>query len=289
MSQPKISILTTVYNREKYLAACIESVLASTFNDWELLIVDDGSSDASVRIAKQYEVLDSRIRVYVNRTNLGQFENRNYAATLARGTYLKYLDSDDSIYPHGLEVMVRAAEQFPKAGLIISHDRLHEEAPYPIEMSSEEACQAFYFNKGFPASGPTSALIKRSIFEQVNGFPKPYYVGTDLLLWLKIAQISSIVKIPPALNWYRQHDGQAISAGITSNEYLKLDYFYFQQYLSDPSTKLTPANKVTALALLKKRQLRNIIRYALKTGRFVDAFSILRYNQLGLSDLKYIL
>lgn len=288
MLNPLVSILTTVYNREKYLADCIDSILASTFMDWELLIVDDGSTDASVKIAKQYEAQDNRIKVYINKSNLGQFENRNYAASLAQGIYLKYLDSDDIIYPHGLEVMVSAAEQFPNAGLIISHDRLHEERPYPIEMSSEEACYAFYFNKGFPASGPSSALILRSVFEEVNGFPKPYYVGTDLLLWLKIAQISSIVKIPPALNWYRQHDGQAITAGITSNEYLKLDYLYFLQYLSDSKTKLTPEDKAEAMALLKKRQLRKILRCLIKTGRFVDILTIFRDNQFRLSDLKYI-
>ena len=99
---PIVSILTTVYNREKYLAACLDSVLASGYKDWELIIVDDVSSDASVAIAKSYEQKDARIKVYVNDKNLGDYPNRNKAASYAKGKYIKYLDADDIIYPHGL-------------------------------------------------------------------------------------------------------------------------------------------------------------------------------------------
>jgi len=85
---PKISILTTVYNREKYLAACIESVLASSYQNWELIIVDDVSTDTSVAIAKSYEKKDARIKVYVNAQNLGDYPNRNKAASYAKGKML---------------------------------------------------------------------------------------------------------------------------------------------------------------------------------------------------------
>lgn len=288
MITPFISILTTVYNREKYLTDCIESVLASSFQDWEMIIVDDGSTDNSVAIAKEYEKKEGRIKVYVNETNLGQFENRNFAATLANGSYIKYLDSDDTIYPHGLEIMVNTAKKYPEAGLIISHDKLHEEQPYPIAMNSIESYEAFFFNKGFPCSGPSASLIKKKIFLKIKGFPKPYYVGTDVLLWLKIAQISTIVKIQPALNWYRQHDGQEISKGLTSNEYFKNDYNYYYQYLTDASNPLSEENKKKALALLKRRQVRRIVKYFIKTGNILETYHLIRYNKLSITDLKNI-
>jgi len=81
---PKVSILTTVYNREKYIAACIDSVLASSYKDWELIIVDYLSCDASVAIARAYEQKDARIKVYVNDKNLGHYPNRNKAASYAK-------------------------------------------------------------------------------------------------------------------------------------------------------------------------------------------------------------
>ena len=119
---PKVSVLTTVYNREKYITECIESVLASSFQDWEMIIVDDQSVDRSVEIAQSYAQQDERIKVYVNEVNLGDYPNRNKAASLATGKYLKYLDADDLIYPHGLEIMVKTMECYPQCTLGISQE-----------------------------------------------------------------------------------------------------------------------------------------------------------------------
>ena len=132
MSNPLVSILTTVYNREKYLAACIESVLASCFQDWEMIIVDDQSKDNSVAIAQQYAAKDRRIYVYVNEINLGDYPNRNKAATYAKGKYLKYLDADDLIYPHSLEVMIAAMEQFSEADFGTQYNIRECHQPYPF-------------------------------------------------------------------------------------------------------------------------------------------------------------
>src|ERR1043165_8139265 len=102
---PRVSVLLTAYNREAFIADAIESVLVQTFTDFELLIVDDGSTDRTVEIARRY-LHDSRGRLVQNEPNLGQFPNRNYAAQLARGEYLKFHDSDDLMYPHCLAVMI---------------------------------------------------------------------------------------------------------------------------------------------------------------------------------------
>jgi glycosyltransferase involved in cell wall biosynthesis len=93
-----------------YIAEAIDSVINSNYQNWELIIVDDCSKDRTVEIARKYEKQDDRIKVYVNKTNLGDYPNRNRAASYAKGKYLKYVDADDLIYPHGLEVMVRALE-----------------------------------------------------------------------------------------------------------------------------------------------------------------------------------
>ncbi len=284
-TSPLVSILMTVYNREKYISEAVESVLSQNYENWELLIVDDCSSDSSLEIANNYKALDTRINIYKNKVNLGQFENRNYAASLAKGKYIKYLDSDDLLYPYALTAMVEAIEKYPEAGAAISHNQLHEKKPYPIYLTSEEAHFAFYFNDGFPCSGPSAAIINREVFNKVKGFPKPYYVGTDLLLWLEIATISGIVKIPPALNWYRVHEGQALSAGIQSNEYLKKDYNYLMQFLKRKDCKLNNDDKAFAEKALKKRQIRNLLSLVLKKGRFYTSYKIMKYNNLKLTDI----
>ena len=96
---PLVSLLMTSYNREKYIGFAIESVLASTYTNWELIIVDDGSIDKTVEIAQQYEKKDGRIRFYRNEKNLGDYPNRNKAASYAGGKYIKYVDADDA---HGV-------------------------------------------------------------------------------------------------------------------------------------------------------------------------------------------
>ena len=83
-----MSVLMTAYNREKYIGEAIESVLASSYTNFELLIVDDGSKDNTITIAQSFEQKDSRIKVYINKKNLGDYPNRNYAASLATGKYI---------------------------------------------------------------------------------------------------------------------------------------------------------------------------------------------------------
>ena len=120
-SPPAVSVLMTAFNRELYVGPAIESVLAQTLGDFELVVVDDGSGDRTVDIARSYEA-DPRVRVIVNERNLGDYPNRNRAAALARGRFIKYHDSDDVMYAHCLETMVGALDTMPEAGFGLSVD-----------------------------------------------------------------------------------------------------------------------------------------------------------------------
>ena len=137
--RPLVSVLITSYNREKYLAEAIESVLASSYPDFELIIVDDCSTDNSINIIRHYEAKDNRIMVYINEKNVGQFKNRNIAASYATGVFIKYLDSDDIMFPDCLNVMVEAMEKYPEAGVgTVTIDRFDRQG-LPLEYSSRES------------------------------------------------------------------------------------------------------------------------------------------------------
>ena len=105
MSQPKFSILIPVYNREQVIAETLESLLAQTFQDWECILVDDGSTDATANITERYCTQDKRFRYYKRAAEYkaGGCGARNYAYTLSTGEYIKWLDSDDLLYPELLE------------------------------------------------------------------------------------------------------------------------------------------------------------------------------------------
>lgn len=207
MQRPTVSVLMTVYNRARYITEAIESVLASSYSDFELIIVDDGSTDASVEIARRYESQDPRIQVHVNPSNLGDYPNRNRAAALAAGRYLKYLDSDDMVYAHGLEVMVRSMEQFPTAGLGLCQYNAGYR-PYPQQQTPYEAYKEHFLDEcDLFGRAPGSAIIRRSVFEAVGGFSGKRDVG-DHELWLRIAAEYPTVKMAAGLYWARVHGEQ---------------------------------------------------------------------------------
>ena len=205
--QPLVSVLMTAYNREKYIAEAIESVLASIYTNFELIIVDDCSKDKTVEIARSYEAEDSRLKVYVNEKNFGDYLNRNKAASYAKGKYLKYLDADDIIFPYGLKIMVDSMEMFPDAGWgassISDGDR-----PMPVAISPIEIFKEHFLKRKYHFSrGPGSVIIRRTAFEEVGMFSGKRFVG-DQELWLKLSCKFPMVKFQNDLSWDRVHVDQ---------------------------------------------------------------------------------
>ncbi len=108
MNEPLVSVIVPVYNTERYLRRCLDSVMAQTYRNWECLCVNDGSPDRSSDILREYASKDSRIRVFT-RENQGISCTRNFALQHAEGEYLIFLDSDDSIHPQLLEICIYQA------------------------------------------------------------------------------------------------------------------------------------------------------------------------------------
>jgi glycosyltransferase involved in cell wall biosynthesis len=205
MSDPLVSVLMTAYNREKYLKEAIESVLTSTYANFELIIVDDGSKDSTVDIARSYAKKDNRISVYINEKNLGDYPNRNRAASYAKGKYLKYVDSDDMIYPQTLAVMVDSMERYPAAGFGVSsrtEDITHVFSP-------NDAYRMHFYQRGILDHGPTGSIIVRDKFIACNGF-KPLRNVSDIDFWLRMAARYDVVEMPRGLVFWREHEGQEI-------------------------------------------------------------------------------
>ena len=113
-TNPFISIVIPLYNKEKFIARTLESVLAQTFKNFEVLIVNDGSTDSSVEVAKKY--IDDRFRI-INQKNSGVSAARNKGIKLARAKYIAFLDADDTWEPNFLSEIQRLIKKYPQAGL----------------------------------------------------------------------------------------------------------------------------------------------------------------------------
>jgi len=286
MGRPLVSVLMTAYNRGNYIAEAIESVLASTYQNWELIITDDCSSDRTVEITKEYEKKDKRIKVYVNERNLGDYPNRNKAATFARGKYLKYLDSDDILYPHSISIMVEAMEKFQGVALGISHSKIDDDKPYPIKLSPQEAYAEHFLNHGVFSCGPSGTIILREVFEKEKGFLKERHVG-DVELWLRIAAKYPIVKFQSVLVWWRKHEGQEIKLELEAGYFYQDRYKLNLKMINDRDCPLESELRKEALKKQKQHHARNILSLAFKKWRFKMAWQSYRQSGLKFIDLLF--
>ena len=134
MHSPKISVLIPTYNYARFLGEAIESVLSQDFRDFELLIVDDCSTDNTIEVARPFCQRDNRVRFAVNSSNLGMVKNWNHCLELARGYYIKFLFGDDKLcHPQALSKMIELLERNPSATLAASGRAILDEKSVTVE------------------------------------------------------------------------------------------------------------------------------------------------------------
>lgn len=273
----------TAYNRAAYIGDAIESVLASDYQDFEVIVVDDCSDDDTYDIAKEFVRQDRRIHLYRNSQNLGDYVNRNAAAKRARGRYLKYVDSDDRIYAWGLGAMVHCMERYPAAGLgLATADR--GDRPHPVLLPPREAYLA-HFLEGRDLFGraPGSAIIRRSAFEACGGFTGVRQVG-DHEFWLILARRFPVITLPRDLTWDRVHGAQELALDSEARK-AAMHFDVDRVQLSHPDCPLTEDEVARALRRIRARIVSSVWRRHLLRGKFGHGFTYIREAGLTWPEL----
>lgn len=276
---PLVSVLMTSYNREKFIAEAIESVLNSTYHNFELIIVDDCSTDKTVSIAMEFSEKDQRIKLFVNEKNIQQFPNRNKAASYATGKYLKYLDSDDRIYDWGLQYCVELMEKYPEAGMGIfqAQNKVDEEYLVP-----EEAVNNHFFRNKFLNIGPSGIIVRRDAFEKAGRYNPGYGVPSDMYFNIKMASLFPVVMLKKEFFFYREHEGQEIKNRLS---YLLYNYPYMRDILKFPELPIEE-NKKTALLLKAKRSfLKQCLRSIKETHKIKPVYQAFQQSGMSLKDV----
>lgn len=274
----------TAYNREAYLREAASSVLESTFEDLELVIVDDCSADGTKEVAWAIATRDKRVRVFENDENLGDYPNRNRAASLARGKYLKYLDADDQIYPHGIAVMVAAMERYPRAGFGLSA-RPDVLRPCPQLLDPNESYKKHFFGGDLFGRAPGSSLIRRDAFTRVGGFSGRRQIG-DYEFWLTLARESSLVTFPRDLYWAATHDKQEQRRDSLVDK-IVMRYRVELAALAHRACPLSAADVVLARQYLARAHARAFWTLLLRR-RLLEALALQRQVDLGWLELLRI-
>ncbi|HIA08913.1 MAG TPA: glycosyltransferase [Chromatiaceae bacterium] len=211
MSQPPcISVIMACYNAEAFLRESVDSALGQSWENIELVVVDDGSTDDSVTILREY---GDQIRL-IEQHNSGPYPARNRGLDACHGEWVAFLDADDYWEPDMLEKLATALDSQPAdisyCGWRNIGDNLSGNPPY-IPPKYEDGDIVRHFLKGTP--WPIhAALIRKSILDQINGFSTRHFSSMDYDLWIRaIAATQNIVLVPEVLAYYRWHDQGQIS------------------------------------------------------------------------------
>jgi hypothetical protein len=278
---PRISVLLTSHNRERYIAESIESVLAQSISDFELVICDDHSVDRTAAIIDEYARRDSRIRVSINPRNLGDYANRRHVATLAQGRFLKYHDSDDVMYRHCLAAMVEPLEAEPRAAFALSGSRSWPGGPCPMLLTPRLAYQREFLGGGLFQQGPASALFRTAEFRELGGFPDVTFAG-DYLFWLRACARVNVLLVPGDLFHYRVHAGQEIARPASVEAYARAAATAWQM-LRSTECPLSGEELECARRNFVFTQVRGCYRHV-RAGRFRAAATLATNAGLGLGD-----
>jgi|TARA_B100001964_G_C14230276_1_gene599677 glycosyltransferase involved in cell wall biosynthesis len=217
LKNPKISVILPVYNGEKYLAEAIESILAQTFRHFELIIVDDGSTDRSLEIIEGHS--DKRIHVIRNSENLGITKSLNIGLKKGKGEYVARHDADDVSLPNRLEEQLKYLEANLEVGVVGTNVYNIREDGTVVGSSSLDLEPTFEKLLKGNRIVHGSVMMRKHVLEEHNYYNEDFGCSQDYELWLRISKGYLIKNIKNPLYKLRSHKGRL------STERFKLQAF----------------------------------------------------------------
>lgn len=246
-SEVTYSILITSFNRENFINECINSALKIKHDHFEIIIVDDHSNDNTWQLIEEVHAQNPHLRIYRNQTNLGQFANRNFIATLAKGKYLQFLDSDDTISPDALMNLERKMQS--SGSELAYYSECVKEGVY----RSNIVIRTHFFGLPTLSCGPTGMTISKQLFTKAGGFPTIYGVAGDVAFNINAAACSKSILLHSMSNfYYRRHPGQEINQ---SSDYALFNKLYSERFLETNNLVFNFFEKKAIKAAVNRRFL----------------------------------
>jgi glycosyltransferase involved in cell wall biosynthesis len=238
-ANPFVSICVPAFNAERWLADALESALEQTYSDFELVLADNGSTDATVEIARGFN--DPRLRIETSTRTIGAVANHNRAIRLARGAFVKFLHADDLLLPTCVEEMVLLAREDPRVGVVFAPRKVLLEPGSDPEWAERFARPHEGFehleriNEGRDLfrqlldarfeenwiGEPSAVLLRRAALERVGLLNERLFQVADLELWARIAIDDRVGFVDRVLSVYRHHE----QSGTAQNARARRDWF----------------------------------------------------------------
>ena len=205
--KPSLSVIMAVYNAEQYLQKSVGSILDQTFSDYELIVIDDGSTDGSLDMIRSFD--DPRIHIIQNPSNLGQTRSLNKGIAISSGEFIARQDADDYSDPDRFRLQVDHLKQHPKVGLLGTSYKIVDKQGNILETvvlpESDEDLQARLLRGNIFCHG--SVMMRGEILRLVGGYNERFPVTQDYELWLRLAEHASLANLSPALYFLRFDEG----------------------------------------------------------------------------------
>ncbi len=277
--EPAISVLLPVYNGETFIREAVESILKQSFKDFELLIINDGSTDKSGIILRDLAAADKRI-LLIERANAGLVSTLNEGINRARGEFIARMDADDVAYPERLERQYKHIIKKPNLGvlgtfinIINGTGEIIRVSNYPVK--PKETAQ--FLEQGCPVAHPT-VMMRRKAVLKTGGYRKAFSHCEDYDLWLRMSELGyEIANIPEPLLNYRMHGANVSSMHREAQELgtiiARLCYRARMAGLPDPCDGLTEIHEGMIDAFPRH------LRLHIDADIFVQ-----RYRSLSLAD-----
>lgn len=228
----RVSIIMPMYNAESYISETIDSVLSQSYADWELIIVDDCSTDNSYDIAREYASKDERIKLLKNECNMGAAKARNIAIYNASGRYVAYLDADDLWMPLKLEKQVVFAEANKCGMCFTSYETIEEDGKHRNYISVPESISYTEFLKNTITCSDTALIDLNLVSKELlicPDYSSDFDIPEDLIVWLQVLKTGVIARgLNEILAKYRKHPSSRSSNMLnavsrTWNAYRKVE------------------------------------------------------------------
>jgi glycosyltransferase involved in cell wall biosynthesis len=222
-SDPLVSVVTPLYNGEKYLSECVESVLTQTYSNWDYTIVNNCSSDRSLEIAQSYAKKDPRIRIHNNQEFVGVIQNHNIAfrQISPASKYCKGLQADDWLFPECIEKMVRIAEDHPKIGIVASYALVGQQPPVvgytglphsvTVDAGGRVACRLNLLGGPYIFGTSSTQLFRSDILRSRYAFYNEANIHADLEACLEFLGDNDFGFVHQVLVFRREQGGETIS------------------------------------------------------------------------------
>lgn len=210
IATPEVSVVIPAYNAAPFLGAALDSLLGQSFRRFEIVVIDDCSTDLTWDVIREYSKRDARIRAYRNERNLGISGNRNYGVGLARGRYIAWQDADDVSLPTRLEKQYEFLESNPEVGIvggfieIFRGDRVIGVRRYPADDASLRQCIFRYSPIAQPA-----AMLRADALRRAGSYDTRYSAAEDLDMTFRIGEGYALANLQEIVIRYREVDSSA--------------------------------------------------------------------------------